>query len=290
MSPTLFIQILLGGLLQGGIYALAAFGLSICFGVLNVLNVAHGEFLMLGAVIAYLVFKFLGFHPLLTGLVVLPLFLSVGFLFERLLLRPVKARTQHEFLIASILVTLGAALTIKDLTFFLLDQASISIPFSMPSLRLGGVIIPSIRLIILGAIIFLTFGVHLYLRQSYTGKAIRAITQDKEGAMVVGVDVSRIAMITFGIGTALAATAGSFYVILFVVDTTIGIPLTIKYLSIIVLGGLGSLVGSLAGGMILGLTEAIAAFYLGSHWAPASAFFLLLLILLIKPEGLFGHK
>lgn len=290
MSFYLLVQILIGGLLQGGIYALAAFGLSISFGVLNVLNVAHGEFLMLGAITAYGLFRFLDFHPLLTALVVLPLFLGIGFAFERLLLRPIKANSHHDFLIASILVTLGASLMIEDVTFFFLEQSFMSIPFSMPSLKLGELVIPSIRLIILGAIICLTLLVHLYLKRSFTGKAIRAITQDKEGALVVGVDTSRIAMITFGIGTALAATAGTFYVILFTVTPSMGIPLTVRYLSVVVLGGLGSLVGSLVGGVILGLTEALTNFYLGSHWAPASAFFLLILILIIKPQGLFGYK
>ena len=269
---------------------MAAFGLSISFGVLNVLNVAHGEFLMLGAITSYGLFKFLGFHPLLTVLGVFPLFLLVGFLFERLLLRPIRANSPHEFLIASILVTLGASLMIEDVTFFLLEQSFISIPFSLPSLKLGGVVLPSIRLIILGAIVCLTLLVHLYLRRSFTGKAIRAMTQDKEGAMVVGVPVPRVAMITFGIGTALAAAAGAFYVILFAVTPSIGIPLTVRYLSIVILGGLGSLVGSLIGGILLGLTEALTNFYLGSHWAPASAFFLLVLILVLRPQGLFGYK
>lgn len=290
VSAQLLIQILIGGFLQGGIYALAAFGLSICFGVLGVLNVAHGEFLMLGAITAYGLFKFLHFPPLLTALVIFPLFLLVGFLFERLLLRPIKADSQHEFLIASILVTLGASLTIEDVTFFLLEQASISVPFSLPSLKWGGIVIPSIRLIILSVIICLTLLVHFYLRYSFTGKAIRAITQNREGALVVGVNVSRIAMITFGIGTALAATSGAFYVILFAVTPSIGIPLTVRYLSIVVLGGLGSLMGSLMGGIILGLTEAVTSFYLGGHWVPAASFFLLILVLLVRPQGLLGYK
>jgi branched-chain amino acid transport system permease protein len=245
---------------------------------------------MLGAITAYGLFKFLYFPPLLTAVVVFPLFLLIGFLFERWLLRPIKADSQQEFLIASILVTLGASLTIEDVTFFLLEQASISIPFSLPSLKWRGIVIPSIRLIILGLIVCLTLLVHFYLRYSFTGKAMRAITQNREGALVVGVDVSRIAMITFGIGTALAATAGAFYVILFTVTPSIGIPLTVRYLSIVVLGGLGSLTGSLLGGIILGLTEAITSFYVGGHWVPASSFFLLILVLLLRPQGLLGYK
>jgi branched-chain amino acid transport system permease protein len=122
------------------------------------------------------------------------------------------------------------------------------------------------------------------------GRAIRAITQCREGAKVVGIPISGVSALTFGLGVALAASAGVFYVTLFTATPTMGIPLTVKYLCVVVLGGLGSLVGSVLGGLILGLAEALTAYYAGAEWSPCIAFVLLLTILIIRPQGLFGTE
>ena len=286
-----FLQIITSGLLQGGVYALAAFGLSICWGVLNILNIAHGEFLMLGALAAYGVYVLSGINPFFIVPVIIPIFLVLSFLFEKILIRPIlRGRTETEMLVASILVTLGGALLIEDVTAFFWTKSFTGIPYSMTSLKVGGVVIPLIRLLILVFILALTGLIHYYLKRSYTGKAIQAITQNREGARVVGINTVRISMIAFVSGSILASIGGVFYVVLYSMTPYMGLALTVKYMCIIVLGGLGSLFGSLAGGVILGVTESIIGYYFGSDWSPTVAYFALVLILLLRPQGLFGRK
>jgi len=284
------IQLLVGGILLGGIYGLAAFGLSITFGVLNVLNLAHGEFLMLGALMGYVLFTALGLNPFISAIAVIPIFIIAGIGFYLLLLKPISEKPPHQLLVASILITLGASLVIEDLTAFFWERPVTGIAYSLPSLDLAGVVVSSTRLLILLFIFFLAFSLQLYLKKTYIGKSIRGITQCLEGAKVVGIPIVLVSALTFGLGVALAASAGVFYVTLFTVTPVMGIPLSVKYMCIVVLGGLGSLVGSVVGGLILGVAESLTAYYFGAEWSPTIAFILLILILIVKPEGLFGTK
>lgn len=276
-------------MLLGGIYAIAAFGLAICFGVLSVLNVAHGDFLMLAAMASYGIFAIWGLNPFTHIIIILPLFFTLGMLVEALLIRPIAGKPHHQMLVSSILITLGISLVAQDVMAFFWGQPYTSIPFSLPSLKIGGVIIPSIRLLILGVVSVIAICLQFYLKRSFLGRAIRAVTQNREGAMVVGVNLDRVSMLAFGLGISLAAMAGIFYVVLYSVTPSIGIPLTVRYLCVIVLGGLGSLVGVLLSGLILGLVEVTAGYTIGPQWAPTVAFFLLILILLIRPRGLLGE-
>jgi branched-chain amino acid transport system permease protein len=283
-----FLQLLIGGVLQGGIYALGAFGLSIIFGVLRVLNVAHGDFLMLGGMLTYYFYTAGGVPPWGALLGVFPVFLLGGFLVERVLIRPIAGMPHHEFLVASILITLGVALAIEDVTAFALAQPVKGIDYFLPPIRLGGIVVSSLRLIFLALIVALTAVLHLYLQRSFMGKALRAVMEDREGALLAGIDVQRAATVAFGLGTALTATAGVFFVTLIPVDPHIGIPLTLKYLAIIVLGGVGNLPGALVGSVVLGLSESVVSFYVGAEWSLTVAFFVLIGILLLRPRGLLG--
>jgi branched-chain amino acid transport system permease protein len=289
MTATL-IQVLIGGLLQGGLYALGAFGLSLVFGVLGVLNVTHGDFLMLGGLLCYGAYVALGMDPLVSLLIVIPVFFGVGCLFERLLIQPLLAKSPHELLMGSILVTLGAALAIEDLVPFVWTQSFSGIPYTIRSLVVGDVVIPTLRLAILLVILLLTLVLHLFLRHTSVGTALRAMTQNRQGAMLVGINPARLGMLAFGIGTALVATAGVAHVMLYSITPTMGIPLTLKYLTIVVLGGLGSLLGSVLGGMVLGVSEALTSLYIGPEWAPTVAFIVLLVVLVTRPQGLFGVR
>src|SRR5436309_13137054 len=162
-----FVQLLIGGVLQGGIYALGAFGLSIIFGVLRVLNVAHGDYLMLGGMLTYWLYTTWALPPFGALLVVFPLFFLGGLLVERWLIRPIAAMPHHEFLVASILITLGISLAIEDVTAFALIQPVKGIDYFLPPLRLGGVVVSSLRLLFLGIIVTLTAGIHVFLRRSF---------------------------------------------------------------------------------------------------------------------------
>ncbi len=289
MATTL-IQVLIGGLLQGGLYALGAFGLSLVFGVLGVLNVTHGDFLMLGGLLCYAAYVALGLDPLVSLLIVIPVFFGVGCAFERVLIQPLLAKPHHELLMGSILVTLGVALAIEDLVPFFWTQSFSGIPYTMRSLVVGDIVIPTLRLAILLSILTLTLLLHVFLRRTLIGIALRAMAQNRQAAMLVGVDLGRLSMLAFGIGTALVATAGVAHVMLYSITPTMGIPLTLKYLTVVVLGGLGSLLGSVLGGMMLGLSEALTSLYIGPSWAPTVAFIVLIVVLVTRPQGLFGRR
>ena len=288
--PVDLIQLLVGGILLGGIYGLAAFGLSITFGVLNILNLAHGEFLMLGSLLSYGMFVALNVNPFVSAILVIPIFMIAGVGFYFLLLKPVSEKPSHQLLVASILITLGASLVIEDVTAFFWERPVTGIDYTLAPLELAGVVVSWTRLLILVFIVLLALCLQMYLRKTYTGKSIRAITQCREGAKIVGIPIVRVSALAFGLGIALAASAGVFYVTLFTVTPVMGIPLTVKYLCIVVLGGLGSLIGSVIGGLILGMAESMTAYYWGAEWSPTIAFILLILILIVRPEGLFGKK
>jgi branched-chain amino acid transport system permease protein len=287
---TALVQVLIGGLLQGGLYALGAFGLSLVFGVLGILNVTHGDFLMLGGLLCYGGYVALGLDPLMALAIVIPAFFGVGCLFERVLIQPLLAKSPHEMLMGSILVTLGAALAIEDLVPFVWTQSFSGIPYTVRSLVIGEVVIPTLRLAVLLVILILTLILHLFLRHTLVGIALRAMTANRQGAMLVGVDPPRLSMLAFGIGTALVATAGVAHVMLYSITPTMGIPLTLKYLTIVVLGGVGSLLGSIFGGILLGVSEALTSLYIGPEWAPTVAFIVLIAILVTRPQGLFGMR
>ena len=285
----IFVQLVLAGVLQGGTYALAAFGLSLIFCIADVLNITHGDFLMLGGLVTYILYAATGWNPFLILLIVIPLFVLVGFAYEKAFIKPILDRPPRQLLFSSIVVTVGLATAIEDTTSFIWGPTVKGVSFAMPAFVAGGVVISSLRLTILLSIIALTVFLHFYLKKTFMGKAIRAILQNREGAMIIGINVPRVVTFVFGIAIALAAVAGVFYVLQFTINPFIGLPLTIRYIAIVMLGGSGSLIGSLVGGLILGVAEVFAGFLLGSHWSLAVAFFALVLVLLLKPGGLFRH-
>jgi branched-chain amino acid transport system permease protein len=289
LDPSLVVQLLLGGLLLGGIYSLAALGLSLIFGVSRVLNLAHGDFLMLGGLFAFVLFSTLDVNPFLSLLVMIPPFIVLGAVFERVFVRRIADRPFHDRLIASVLVTLGMSLFISDVAAFFWGTFVKGVSISMPSFEIAGVFIPTLRLLTLAVIVMLTTALHQFLFRSFLGRAIRAIAQNRQGALLVGIDTGRVSMMTFGIGTALAAIAGVFYLLLFTISPYIGLPIVLKALTIIVLGGLGSLMGALWGGLILGVAETMTGFWIGDKWSPTVSVLLLLGILLVRPSGLFGR-
>jgi branched-chain amino acid transport system permease protein len=288
---TVWLQLLISGVLLGGIYALAAFGLALIFGVSNILNLAHGEFLMLGALVCFLLGDRLGINPFLSLVVLVPIFFLVGVLFERGLIRTVVEKTGHEQLTASVLVTLGLSLCIEDIARALWGSEEKGIYYALPPIILGhgDIIISSVRLLALGCIVVITAVVHQLLIRTYLGKAVRAVTQNRRGALLVGVNMAHVGILTCGLGTVLAAIAGVFYLLLYSINPFIGLPLTLRYLCIIVLGGLGSLFGALLGGVILGLTEVFTGYLFNPHWQETVAFLMLVVFLLVRPQGLFGR-
>jgi len=290
MNIATLLQLIINGVLGGAVYALAALGLAMIFGVSGVLNLAHGGLLMLAGFAAYLGYDRLGLNPFLLIFMVPPLFFLVGYAFEKFLIRPLTLRKEHVRLASATLVTLGAAIVIEDLAAFASpgQEFEKSIGYYIPSLTLGGIVLPSLKLIVFGLVALLMVQLAWFLKYTYVGLAVQAVTQNRRGAQLSGVNTANIGGVAFGLGTFLAAAAGVLEVIHSSVSPIVGLPLTLKYLCIIVMGGLGSFTGVALGGMIIGLSESIVGYFTPA-WGQTVAYLLLVGVLLIRPKGLLGR-
>lgn len=286
----IIIQLLIGGVLLGGLYALFAFGLSLIYGVARVLNFAHGTILAVGGIAASVIFAATGMNPALITLLLVPVFFLFGYLFYVYLLEPLNRRTPMERTVGNVLVTVGALLILSDLAAVLAGATPKNIPLEFEPIFFGEVIVSVTQLYILGGIVALTVALHLVLKRTWFGRAVRAITQDPVGASICGVRSELILALTFAFGTAIAAIAGVLYTLNFPVDPYIGFALTVKAFTIIILGGIGNLVGALLAGIFLGVAEALTGFYWSSTWAPAVSIILLLSILVVFPKGILSRK
>ena len=294
VSPTLFIESLIDGLVLGGIYAIIALGFSIIFSVAGVLNIAHGDFVMLGALVSFFAIGFFGNEPiyglLLSLVLVIPLFMALGLVFNIALIKPIAKRPQMEFLVSCILVTIGASFLIEDLTANFVGTLPKGVYLGLGPATIGPITVPLFRLVSLAIVTLITVVFHLFLSKTYVGRAMRAVTQNREVASVLGVNILLISSITFSIGTALAALGGVIYLANgFPITPFIGIPITVKALTVVVLGGVGSITGALIGGIILGIAETLTGVLVSFYWSPAIAILLLLIILMVKPTGLVGE-
>lgn len=300
MFPVL--DVLIEGLLLGSIYALAALGISLVFSVMNILNLAHGNFIMLGAVLTFTFFNAIGGPSLgLSGLVltllfVVLLFAALGGVFEYSLIRPI-LRNSSDILVSAILVTIGLALVLQDVASYIIVRApgnisrtttvSLNLP-SVGSIVLGGYNFASSKLISLAVITAAGIGLYLFFKKTYLGMAMRSISQDREAAVVVGVNLRKISLITFAIGSLFAGFAGLILVIDQTADPVLGLGYTIKLLTIMVLGGVRSPLGPVVGGLILGLVEFGVAAAFGAYWISAVSLVILISILMVRPAGLTG--
>lgn len=283
------VQIMVGAVLQGSLYTLGAVGLSLTFGVLKIMNLSHGDFLMLGGFAGYFAFIYLGLNPFVAAVVVGAALFLVGLGYHELLLARLAGRSLHSLLIASVMVTLGTALVIEDVTSFAWGGAPTGIPFRLRSFVVGTTVFPVLRLVLLVAALVLTVALYGFLTRTFLGRAIVASTINREAALVVGINIRRIALTTFGLGVGLAAGTGVFYATLFSVEPFMGLSLTLKYLAVIVVGGIGSLPGAFIGALVIATAESLTAYYAGPHWSPAVAFAVLVLALLVRPQGLLGR-
>jgi len=290
MDLQIILQLVINGVLGGAVYALAALGLTLIFGVSGVLNLAHGEFLMLCGFATFLGYDRLGINPFVLVFLIPPVFFLLGYGFERVLIRPLAGRTEHVRLASATLVTLGAALIFEDVATFssLGTEFDKSIGFFMGSLTLGTLVLPSLKLIVFGLVLLMMVQLAWFLKYTYLGLAVQAVTQSPRGAQLSGVNVTRINGIAFGLGAFLAAAAGALEVIHSSVNPLVGLPLTLKYLCIIVMGGLGSFAGVALGAVIIGLSESIVGYFTPA-WGQTVAYLLLVGILLIRPKGLLGR-
>ena len=295
---------IIDGLLLGGIYALAALGISLTFSVTNILNLAHGNLIMMGAVGTFVFYSLLGGSALgpvallATLLLVLLVFTALGAAIEYGLVRPI-LKNFSDILISGILVTVGLALVLQDVGAYILvkDPAnfsrsttiSLTLPF-INSVVVGGYYLASSKLFSMIVILAASAGLYLFFKRTYLGMAMRSISQDRGAATIVGVNLRRISIITFAIGTLFAGFAGFILVIDQTADPALGLGYTIKLLTIMVLGGVKSPLGPVAGGLLLGVIELLVASIFGAYWVSAVSLIILISILLISPTGLTGSR
>ena len=292
MSPAAVAQNLVFGLFVGGLYGMAAVGLSLVFGVLRVLNVAHGELLMLGGYASFWLFSLAKIDPFVSLLICAPLLFLLGVGLNQGLFRHVSRLDEENRIKNSLLISFGLTLILQNLAIQLwtADERAITTPYAGWGTSVLGVALPFTRLAGLLVALIAILALQLFLQRTYPGKAIRATALDWEAATLAGVDIRRVYLITFALGAALAGVAGTLVSIGYSIAPSIGVSWTLKALVVVVLAGLGSIFGAFAAGLLLGMAEALSVFVVGATYREVVGLVLFLLVLLLRPQGLFGRR
>ena len=288
---TVLAQQLVLGLLIGGLYGLAAAGLSLVFGVLKVLNVAHGELIMLGGYGAFWLVALLGLDAFASLALVIPGALLLGVILYAGLFGFVVRADEETRVKNSLLIGFGLALALHALAVRLwtADERSVPTSYGGGVLTVAGVSIPAVRLLSLALAFALILGLELLLTRWRWGQAIRATAEDWEAALLAGIDVRRAYLLAFALGTALAGAAGTLVTVAYSVSPSIGLEWTLKALIVVVLAGLGSVLGTFVGGLVLGVAEAASAAAFGGPYREVVGLVIFVVMLLVRPRGLFGR-
>lgn len=283
-------QTVINGLLIGAVYGLAALGLSLIWGVMKVVNLAHGVFIMLGVYISYWMFTLFGIHPLVSMGVALVVGLAAGMLIYRLLINRLieAAANDLEMELMTLLFTFALSIIIYGLALVIWGADLRGIPILFPTLSVAGLDLPLSRVAAFGTALLLGGLLYLFLKQTYLGKAIRAVTHSRTASMLSGINPVQIFGVSFSIGIAYAMMAGVIISLITPATPYLGFYYLLKSFAIVVLGGLGNPLGTFAGGLILGLAESATTLFASYLISPAVAFVLLILILVARPSGLFG--
>ena len=282
ITPTMIGQVIISGLLAGSLYAMVALGLGLIFGVMRVLNVAHGPLLMLGAYTTFWLFHWFGLNPYLSLLVSMPVLFVVGVLLQGLLVRRVVDAPE----LSSLLLTFGVSIALVNLAQLAFTSDLRSVEYLTGSFALGPFAFSKARVIACAFAIVITAGAFVFLQKTRLGKALRAVSQSREVAQVCGVNVQRIHMLAFGVASALAAAGGTLIAVMVAIQPEMGQVYTFKSFLVIVLGGAGNYPGALLGGLLLGLIEQLSSLFLTTQVNEAVAYVLLVLVLLVRPTGL----
>ena len=282
------IQALLWGVASGCIYILLATGLNIIFGVMKLVNFAHGQLLMIGAYIAFTFATAFGVNAYLAILVAMGAVALIGIGLERFTFRKVLGTDK----LNEIFVSLGLIYIFENVATLLWGTTTYQIPSPLDGLQLslGQIAISYDRLAAILIVLIILAALFLLLKKTQIGLAMRATSQKSNASMLMGVNIEKVYVFTFALGAALAGAAGALYGIIFNFNTTIGALPTIKAFAIIIIGGLGSIPGAIIGGLLYGIAENTAVYVLGATWQDAIAFALLIIVLVIRPTGLFGEK
>jgi branched-chain amino acid transport system permease protein len=276
------------GLTLGSMYAMVAAGLALMLGVARLINFAHGEFFMLGAYAFWYGYREIGLPYPLAGVLAVALMIVWGVAYQRTVIRAILPRSWHVQLIA----TLATSIVLTNLAIIVFGTQPKEVPTTLSSriLDLGGLRLAWQRLLVLGGALAIFWALHWFVSRTRAGRAMRAMSQNREACAVVGVDVQHVALVTFAISAALAAAAATLVSPLFNIFPDMGAGLTLKAFAAVVAGGFGYVNGAIAASFLIGITEAIAGSYLSYAFKDAFAFIIMIAVLLWRPQGLFGRR
>lgn len=279
------LQQIVNGLTIGGVYALIAVGLTAVFGILGIAHFAHGSISMFGGYLTYVLVTAYGMSLLVAIMLSLIVGLAIGAVVERLAYRPVRDANH----INAFIVALGLTMMAEGTNLRLFGADQVVIPTGANRIfQLGPVTLHELRLYVMLSTVLLIAGMTLIISKTKTGAAIRAVAQNRPAAILMGVNIERITMIVFSVSSALGMAAGIMIGALFAVAPGVGEGLAVKGFSVLILGGLGSVPGAIVGGLLLGVTEALAAGFISSAYKDVIAFLVMIAMLLLRPEGLLG--
>jgi branched-chain amino acid transport system permease protein len=285
---SLILTIVVQGLLTGLVYGLMALGLSVIFGVVRVVNFAHGEFTVVAMYAAFLLSHDFGLDPLFAMAPIAAVFFGVGYLLQRVLINRFVGRAEHEQFI--LLVGLGIVIVNGLLIVFGPDAQTVNLAYALDSYAVGPLLIDKARLLAAGAAVLVASALFFFFRATATGTAIRACADNLTGAAVVGLDIKRLYALTFGIGLACVGAAGALMVTIADARPALGPSFTLLAFVIVIVGGLGSMTGALVGGVLIGISEALAGFFFEPSMKSMFSFALLVLVLMLRPRGLMGRR
>ena len=288
ISPTILVPAVLNELMMGAVYALVALGLTLIYGVLHIINFAHGALLTAAMFAAYFAYSVIGLDPYAAAVVLTPLFFGLGYVLQRFVIGPASHGEERNVL----LVTLGLAVVIENglLYAFRADTRTLNLDYAFNVVDLGVAFIPVPRVIAFLVVLVLALILSAVLSLTDTGKAIRAVAKEKLGAELTGIDVAHIYAVTFGLGTACLAIAACLLIPTYYVNPHAGNAFVLIAFTVVVLGGMGSVVGALVGGLFIGVVESLSGLYLGESLGQIGIFVIFILVLLLRPSGLFGER
>lgn len=288
LSPVILIPAILNGLLTGAVYALVALGLTLIYGVLHIINFAHGALLSAALFAAFFAFKLLGLDPYLAVFLLAPVFFALGYVLQRFVIGPASQGDDRNML----LVTLGLSIVIENalLYAFRADTRTIEVPYAFETIDLGFTFLPIPRVVGFGVVLVVALALWAIMSFTDVGKAIRAVAKEKLGAQLSGIDVAHVYAMTFGLGTACVAIAACLLIPTYYVNPMVGDAFVLVAFTIVVLGGMGSVPGALIGGLLIGVVESLSGLFLGESLGQIGIFLIFIAVLLVRPTGLFGAK
>jgi branched-chain amino acid transport system permease protein len=288
LSPVILFPAVLNGLMTGAVYALVALGLTLIYGVLHIINFAHGALLTAAMFAAFFANRLLGLDPYVAAAILTPLFFLLGYGLQRFIITPAARGEDRNIL----LVTLGLAVVIENalLYAFRADTRTINLPYAFEVVEVGTAFLAVPRVVAFAVVFLVALCLWLVMRWTDTGKAIRAVAKERLGAELSGIDVAHIYAVTFGLGTACLAIAACLLIPTYYVNPGAGNAFVLIAFTIVVLGGMGSVAGALLGGLFIGVVESLCGLYLGESLGQIGIFVTFILVLLLRPNGLFGER